>query len=137
MAGARIGYAIGPAALINQFEKLRNHFGLNITAYAGAIAALEDQAYLKEAVGRIARARDRITQIALGCGLKPITSATNFVAVDMGGDGARAREVLNRLLENDIFVRIPGVAPLNRCVRISCGTDADIDLLAEVLPKVV
>ena len=43
MAGARVGYALGAADLIGEFEKIRNHFGMNRAAQAGALAALGDQ----------------------------------------------------------------------------------------------
>ena len=102
---------------------------------AGAIAALADQAYLRDVVGRIARARARIGEIAAANGLKVVPSATNFVAVDCGRDGAFARKVLSELIGRGIFVRMPGVAPLDRCIRISAGTDDDLALLAAALPQ--
>ncbi|MEL7093143.1 MAG: aminotransferase class I/II-fold pyridoxal phosphate-dependent enzyme, partial [Pseudomonadota bacterium] len=43
LAGARVGYALGPAALITAFNKVRNHFGMNRAAQAGALAALQDK----------------------------------------------------------------------------------------------
>ena len=46
-----------------------------------------------------------------------------------------ARAVLKALIESGIFVRMPGVAPLDRCIRISAGTDADLAVLEELLPR--
>ena len=43
--------------------------------------------------------------------------------------------MLEELLANRIFIRMPFVAPQDRCIRITTGTDADLDLLAERLPK--
>ena len=43
MAGLRVGYAIGEASLIKAFDKIRNHFGVNRIAQAGALAALADR----------------------------------------------------------------------------------------------
>jgi histidinol-phosphate aminotransferase len=40
-------------------------------------------------------------------------------------------------MEEGVFIRMPGVAPLNRCIRISVGPKAELDLLEEVLPKVL
>ncbi|MDH3715543.1 MAG: aminotransferase class I/II-fold pyridoxal phosphate-dependent enzyme, partial [Gammaproteobacteria bacterium] len=48
LAGCRIGYAIGEAQLIQSFDKLRNHFGVNRIAQAGALAALTDRGHLRE-----------------------------------------------------------------------------------------
>lgn len=134
LAGARVGYCLGPPELIQPFEKLRNHYGINRTGQLGALAALADQAYLADAVARIARARQRIADIATAAGLKPLPSATNFVAIDCLADGDFARRLLAEILERDVFVRMPGVAPLDRCIRVSTGPDAALDLFAEALP---
>mgnify|MGYP003606903935 CR=1 FL=1 len=135
MAGARVGYALGPAALIAAFDRVRNHFGMNRIAQVGALAALADRDWLNEVRARVAGARDRITAIAAACGLRALPSATNFVAIDCGADGDFARRVLAGLDREGVFVRMPGVAPLDRCIRISCGPEADLDVLAEALPR--
>ena len=134
LAGARIGYAVGAPEIVAQFDKVRNHYGINRVGQIGALAALEDQSYLREAVDRIASARERIADIARDCGLVPLPSGANFVTIDCGADGAFARSVLEALLERDVFVRKPGVAPLDRCIRVSCGRDEDLDVLARILP---
>ncbi|RWR35245.1 pyridoxal phosphate-dependent aminotransferase [Sinirhodobacter populi] len=134
MAGARVGYAIGARPLIQAFDKIRNHFGMSRISQAGALAALRDatwQAYMHRL---IAAARDRIGVIAAENGLTALPSATNFVAIDCGRDGAFARAVLEELTGEGIFVRMPGVAPLDRCIRVSCGPEADLDRFAAALP---
>lgn len=137
LAGARVGFCFGPASLIREFEKVRNHYGMSRTSQLGALAALADQAYLAEAVAKIAGARDRISAIARDNGLAPLPSATNFVAIDCGGDGAHAKRVLDGVLARQVFIRMPGVAPLNRCIRVSCGGDDWLDLFAEALSDAV
>lgn len=135
MAGARVGYAIGAAPLIAAFDKIRNHFGMGRIAQAGALAALGDTtwaAYMRRLIGA---SRDRIGQIARDNGLVPLPSATNFVAVDCGADGAFARAVLQALARERVFVRMPGVAPLDRCIRISCGPEPEMAVLAAALPR--
>jgi histidinol-phosphate aminotransferase len=89
---------------------------------------------LQDVVSGIARARARISEIAAASGLAALPSATNFVAIDCGRDGAHARRVLAALVARDVFVRMPGVAPLDRCIRVSVGTDADLAIFAEELP---
>jgi histidinol-phosphate aminotransferase len=137
MAGMRVGYALGHPHLISAFDKIRNHFGVNRLGQAGAIAALADQDYLKTVQSRVARAREKIYAIAQFNGFGCIPSSTNFVAVDCGRDGAYARKILDGLAAHGIFVRMPGVAPLNRCIRISVGTDENLGALEEALPLVV
>ena len=135
MAGARVGYAIGAAPVIQAFDKIRNHFGMSRISQAGALAALADQPYLLDVKAKVARARDRIAAIARANGLTPLPSATNYVAIDCGQDGAFARRTLQALIARDIFVRMPFVAPQDRCIRISCGTDPMLDALAAALPE--
>ena len=137
LAGARIGYALGHADLIQHFEKVRNHYGINRVGQVGALEALLDQAYLRDAVGRIAASRETIARIASDAGLRPLPSAANFVTIDCGADGAFAAAVLNELLARDVFARKPAVTPLDRCIRISCGCEEDMTVLADVLPRVV
>lgn len=135
MAGARIGYAMGARETIMAFEKIRNHFGLNRASQLGALAALEEGAWLAECVDKVARARARIAEIGAAHGLTALPSATNFVALDCGRDGDFARRVLAGLLERGVFARMPFIAPQDRCLRISAGPDAALDLFAAALPE--
>ena len=135
MAGARVGYAMAAADLILAFNKVRNHFGMNRAAQAGALAALGDSEWLTHVQAEIAMARQRIGEIARANGLTPLPSATNFVAIDCGRDGDFAKAVLDALVELGIFVRMPFAAPQNRCIRISAGTKADLDAFAAALPE--
>ena len=134
LAGARVGYAIGAPDLISAFHKVRNHFGMNRASQAGALAALADQDWLRAVQHKITDARNRIARIARENGLAPLPSATNFVAIDCGADGAFAKAVLDGLVAQGIFVRMPFAAPQNRCIRVSCGTPDDLDAFARALP---
>ncbi len=135
MAGARVGYAIAAPGLISAFNKVRNHFGMNRAAQAGALAALADGDWLAHVQSEIASARLRIGEIARDNGLTPLPSATNFVAIDCGRDGAYAKSVLESLVALGIFVRMPFAEPQNRCIRISCGPKPDLDAFAAALPE--
>jgi histidinol-phosphate aminotransferase len=57
------------------------------------------------------------------------------VAIDCGRDGDFARAVLRELMARDIFVRMPAVAPQDRCIRVSVGRPQDLDAFAEALPR--
>ena len=134
MAGARVGYAIGHADLINSFNKVRNHFGMNRASQAGALAALGDQEYLAQTVSSVNKAKERIGKIVRQFGFAPIDSATNFVTIDCGKDGDYARSLVAALIAQNIFVRMPFVAPQDRCIRVSAGRPQDIDLFEVALP---
>jgi len=135
LAGARVGYALGHPDLIAGFNKVRNHFGMSRISQAGAIAALADTDHLAQITTLVSQSRQRIYEIAQANGLTAIPSATNFVAIDCGRDGNYARRVLARLIDAGIFVRMPGIAPLDRCIRVSCGPQNDMALFAKALPQ--
>jgi histidinol-phosphate aminotransferase len=137
LAGARVGYAIGAPENAAMFDRIRNHFGMVRTSVAAAIAALDDQTYLSDAIEKIIAARNRIAQIAIENGLQPLPSATNFVAVDCGRDAIYARAIVDGLMQHGVFIRMPGIAPLNRCIRVSTGVTKDLDLFAHALPIVL
>lgn len=135
MAGARIGYALGEAGLIAAFDRVRNHFGVGRLAQAGALAALGERDWLAGVVRQVVAGRERIAGIAAANGLAVLPSATNFVAIDCGRDGNFARAVLGGLIARGIFVRMPFVAPQDRCIRVSVGREEDLEALARALPE--
>lgn len=135
MAGARVGYAICHPTLAQAFDRVRNHFGMARVSQIGALAALADQAYLTTIKQEIAVARGRIGQIARDNGLEALPSATNFVTVDCGLDSDFARAVLREAAQRGLFIRMPGVAPHDRCIRISLGPTQALDVVEEVLPQ--
>ncbi|NNE88579.1 MAG: pyridoxal phosphate-dependent aminotransferase [Silicimonas sp.] len=135
MAGMRVGYAFGHKDNVRAFEKIRNHFGMNRISQAAALAALKAPDWVAHVKTEVEAARARIGDVARAHGLEPLPSATNFVTIDCGADGDYARAVLNALVERGVFVRMPFAAPGNRCIRVSAGKPADLDLLEAALPK--
>jgi histidinol-phosphate aminotransferase len=133
LAGARLGYVFGNAQLVSGYDKVRNHFGISRITQAAGLAALADQEYLRAAIVHIIAARERIAGIASAAGLNPLPSATNFVAVDCGRDGTFAKAVLDGLIARDIFVRKPAAPVLDRCIRVSCGPERELDLFEAAL----
>jgi len=135
MAGARVGYGIAHESIATDFDKIRNHFGMSRVSVAGALAALNDQDYLEDVLEKISASKDRIGVIGRHNDLQPLPSATNFVTLDCGRDGDFARALLGALVERGVFVRMPFVAPQDRCIRISAGKPEDLDIFAQVLPE--
>lgn len=134
MAGARIGYAITSPDLARAFDKLRNHFGVNRIAQAGALAALADPDHVASVVARVAVARASIAAIGMAHGLIPLPSATNFVTLDTGHDGLFARAAVAALARRGVFIRMPFVAPQDRCIRVTAGPDDMLAVFATELP---
>ena len=137
MAGARIGYAIASTPVVTAFNKVRNHFGISRISQAGALAALNDQTYLAQTLANVENARETLGQIARDNGLIPLRSATNFVTMDCGQDGAFAKRIVEELAKRDIFIRMPFAEPQNRCIRISAGQPAELEKCAAALPDAI
>jgi histidinol-phosphate aminotransferase len=137
MAGARVGYAIACKELIAAFDKIRHHFGVSRLSQEAALASLGDQDFIARVGRLVAEGRRDYEQLAAKLGLKALPSATNFVAIDMG-DGDRARATLASLLEDEaVFLRMPGVAPLDHLIRVTVGTPPERQGFAEALTRVV
>lgn len=137
MAGARVGYAIGAAETIAAFDKIRHHFGVSRLSQEGALASLGDSAFIAGVVAQVEEGRRDYASLAARLGIATLPSATNFVAFDMG-TSVRARTVLTRLLDEEgVFLRMPGVAPLDRTIRVTVGTPAERCDFAAAFERVV
>ena len=77
----------------------------------------------------------RIADIAAANHCKAMAARTNFIAIDCMKDGAFAQRVLAVLISKGMFVRMPAVAPQNRCIRISAGTEQHLDLFEKIFPE--
>lgn len=134
LAGLRVGFALAAPDNVDALDKIRMHFGLNAVGQAAALASLEDPDHLAWVVAETGKGRERLASLAIGCGLRPLPSSTNFVALD-ADTRERAESLLDALLRRGVFVRKPAQPPLDRCVRISVGTGEDLDILAQILPS--
>jgi histidinol-phosphate aminotransferase len=121
MAGARIGYAIASREAIAVFQKIRHHFGVNRTSQIGALAALEDQDFVKFVVGEVVRGREDYHAFGKRIGVRTLPSQTNFVCFEIGSRPAAEAMVIG-LLERGVFVRKPGEPPINGYIRVTVGT---------------
>lgn len=140
MAGLRIGYAIAQAEVIQAMGKIRNHFGVSRVAQAAAMASLDDPDFVAGVVAEVARGRDEYAELAAGLGFRALPSATNFVAIDVDpeqGGSARSQELLEALAAAGVFIRRPGIAPLDRCIRVSVGTAPERARFAEILTGII
>jgi histidinol-phosphate aminotransferase len=137
LAGMRIGYALGAPALVRPFDRIRNQFGVGRMTQAAALAALADQDFVAGVVAAAVEGRGDYARLAARHGFSALPSATNFVAIDVGS-AERARAILAALLEREgVFIRMPGVAPLNRCIRVTIGRAEDRARFAEAFGRVV
>lgn len=135
MAGARVGYALAAPDVIAAFDKVRLHFGVNLVAQEGALAALGDPGFVAYVVDEVARGRAEYAALARELGLTPLPSATNFVTIDTGGPEG-ARTTVTALAGRGVFIRMPGAPPLDRCIRVTVGTPEQRAAFAAIFREV-
>lgn len=137
LAGLRVGFAFGPAGLIEGLTKVKDSYNVDRLAAAGAEAALADLAYMERNAARIRATRARLTEGLRGLGLEPMPSQTNFVFVRCGR--GRARRLFEELRRRGILVRFFDQPGVDDALRITVGTDGQIDRLlaelADILPR--
>jgi histidinol-phosphate aminotransferase len=130
LAGLRLGYLIAPASLVEQLVKVKDSYNCDALSLAGGVAAIEDQAYLAETRGRVRETRSRLTSALCELGFQVPDSQANFV---WATGGLPARETFLELKERRIFVRYMNYPGVPDGLRISVGTDAEIDVLLDFL----
>ena len=118
LAGVRIGYAIAPPPITEVLHKTRQPFNVNSIAHAGAIAALDDKAHLRETKRVIDEGRAYLQEQFTKMQIPFVPAAANFLMVNVG-DGCA---VFQKLLQRKIIVRPLKGYGLPEWVRISVGT---------------
>jgi histidinol-phosphate aminotransferase len=134
MAGMRIGYGIGAAALVSAMNKLRTPFNVSGVAQAAALAALDDHEHVKRCIEANRVERKRITEEVAKLGLKPVKSETNFVFVETGPE---AKAISDELLLEGVIVRPLAWMGFPEAIRISVGTTEENDKLFMALGRVM
>jgi histidinol-phosphate aminotransferase len=132
LAGARVGFACAAPAIIEQLLKVKDSYNLDAFAQAAGTAALRDQETLRRNTERLVATRQRLTFELEKLGFEVEPSQTNFVLVSVGSAPA-ARALFGELKERRILVRYFDAPRLADCLRITVGTDEEVDRLLEAL----
>ena len=137
LAGLRVGYGIGNKKMVKAFNKVRNHFGVNKLGQIAAKVALEDQDHLRAVLKKVDQSKKDIAALFQKFGFNSLSSRTNFVPINSGGDGKLAAQLMRSLIQEKIFVRMPSVSPLNSFIRITAGTSDDLTVLDNAMNKII
>ncbi|MGI9040627.1 MAG: histidinol-phosphate transaminase [Gemmatimonadales bacterium] len=138
MAGLRFGLALAHPAMAHELAKGKLPYNVNLVTLAAAGIALRHSALLAARTREIVNVRDRfVARLAGVPGITMYPSAANFVLIRCAA--LPAREVFRRLYdEYGILVRdVSGAAELAECLRISVGTEEDMDAVIEALDGIV
>ena len=136
MAGFRIGYAIANREIINALNKIRLHFAVSRIAQIAALSSLMDDKHVTDVVNQVNQGKEEYYMLADKLNLDYIESGTNFVSFDLGTEN-RAKAILNTLAEEGVFVRMPSVPILSRCIRVTVGTSSERKIFSEKFKSVM
>ena len=135
LAGLRVGLAFAAPALLAGLRTVKDSYNLNRLSQAAAIAALADQATVRENVARVARTRARLVEALRALGYDVPESHANFVLAR--ATGVDQAPVAAALAAGDILVRHFTSHGLGDALRITVGTDDEIDALLTALRAIL
>ncbi len=132
LAGLRFGFAIAQEPLIDGMAKVKDSYNVDRVAQAGATAAVRDQEWLAANVDKIKATRRRLTEALERLGFRCLPSHTNFVLA-RAPEGTEAGELHRELMERKVLVRYFDLPRVDDCLRISVGSDTEVDRLLDAL----
>ncbi|MEZ4574788.1 MAG: histidinol-phosphate transaminase [Vampirovibrionales bacterium] len=137
LAGMRVAYAVGHEKVIQQLMKVKMTFEPSNVAQAGAIAALQDEDFLKKVVANNETEKNRYYEFFMQHHCHYVSSSGNFVLLKLR-DTDQVEALNNALLQRGIAIRPLTAFGYPDCVRISIGLPEEntalMQALSEVLP---
>ena len=138
MAGLRIGYAIGNEKLIHYLNDAKysvNSYTMNRPALELGAECVKDDAYFKEICGKIMATRERTEKELTALGFTFPRSYGNFIFASH--ERVKAQVIFEKLKEYDIYVRYWNKARIDNYLRITIGTDEQMDALIAALKEIL
>ena len=138
MAGMRIGYAIGSRALIQAMNDVKysiNSYTMNQTSLAYGVEAVKDDVYFKEITGKIIKTRQWSKEALEKSGFTCLDSSSNFLFATHST--VPAKVIFEKLKERDIFVRYFNKPRIDNYLRITIGTDEEMQKFVEAVREIV
>ena len=126
LAGVRLGLAFAQPPIIEEFLKTKDSYNLNAMTQALGLAAIEDYAHMEANAAKVRATRARLVDALGDLGFDVAPSQANFVLARWRG-AASARALFEALRERGIIVRYFDAPRLDDALRITVGTDGEID----------
>ena len=136
MAGLRLGYVCGRPEWINEFNKTRSPFNINVLTEAVAIKLLQNKQVLDAQAAKVLDERERVRpELERVSGLKVYPSAANFLLVRVAGAKGAGTRAFERLKQQGVLVKdFSGGHPLmENCLRLTIGTPEENRILLAAL----
>lgn len=131
LAGLRFGFLVAHPEIVSTLRKVKDSYNTDALSLAGATAAISDQAWLQENVSKIKATRERMTTLLRELGFDVLPSHANFVWATR--TDRPTQPIYEALKKNGILVRYMNYPRWTDGLRISVGTDEQIDALFVVL----
>lgn len=138
LAGLRVGFALGNEQLIEALIRMKDSFNsypVDRLALAGAKAAFEDITYFKETTKKIVQTRTWVQERLKTLGFNVLPSATNFVFASH--KSYPAADLYEQLRKRNILIRYFATKSIDNFVRITIGTDDEMEQLVEAIEKII
>lgn len=135
LAGLRVGYALADREIIAEFGKVKDSYNVSRMAIAGGIAAIEDAGWMRENVRRVVATRKRLVARLEALSFYVFPSEANFVLARIVS--YPARQIYEHLKKRRILVRYYDTPRLRDCLRISVGTDEEVERLLLQLAEII
>lgn len=135
-AGMRIGYAIANSKLISYMNNVKfaiNSYTMNLASISYGVASIEDEEYFKASVSKVVATRERSAKELKALGFDVLDSATNFLFVTH--ETKKAKDIFEYLKTKNIYVRYFNKPRINNYLRITIGTDEQMDRLIEAIKE--
>ncbi len=136
LAGMRIGYAMGSQKLIQYLNDVKfsfNSYTMNALTIAAGVASLEDEAYFRQNLAKVVATRERAKKELARLGFVFGDSKTNFIFA--AHKTVPAQELFEALRASRIYVRHWNKPRIANYLRISVGTDEEMDRLFAFLEQ--
>lgn len=137
LAGLRVGYAVGDAALIEALERVKDSFNsypLDALAQAAAAASMRDDAYFERQKQAVIESRNRLSRQLQDLGFTVLPSSTNFLFAS--SKKIAAVQLVEQLKARGILIRHFRAPRIDNFVRISIGTEQECDLLVQACQEI-
>jgi histidinol-phosphate aminotransferase len=135
LAGIRFGFAVAQAALVRELVKVKDSYNCDVLSLVAATAAIEDQEYLRQTRAKIIATRARLEGALKGLGFDVTPSQANFVWCRRSD--RPVKPIYEELKRRMILVRYMVYEGYGDGLRISVGTDEEIDRLLDELARIV
>lgn len=133
LCGLRVGYGLCHASISRAVDKVRQPFNVNRLAQVAALEALKHQDQVAARRDANARLRDLMVRRLAERGRATVSSEANFMLVDATGLSCPQDEVFERLLAMGAIVRDGNALGCPGWIRVSVGTEHEIDFFLEKL----